>query len=138
MIIDTSAAVALLRDEPETRIIMQIIDQTSHHKSLGMSAASVLELSIVTTPSGSQIVNDFLREMRIAVVPVDRRHLKWARYAHAHYGRGSRSPAKLNFGDCLAYAASKAEQRPLLFKGEDFIHTDVDQALPRPQLQIQY
>ena len=98
----------------------------------GMSAASVLELSIVTAASGAQLVDDFLSTLRVAVIPVDEEHLRWARLAHTRYGRGSGSPAKLNFGDCFAYGAAKAEAQALLFKGSDFTHTDVASALAEP------
>ena len=73
--------------------------------------------------------DDFLSELRVDVVAVDQEHLRWARSAHVRYGRGSASPATLNFGDCLAYGAARAEGRPLLFKGSDFVHTDVESAL---------
>lgn len=126
MIIDTSAAVALLRDEPEAAAMIKAMSAAPR---LGMSAASVLELAIVTAVSGPELVDDFLRDLRIEVVAVDAEHLRWARIAHARYGRGSGSQAKLNFGDCLAYGAAKAAGRPLLFKGSDFVHTDVESVL---------
>lgn len=53
-----------------------------------------------------------------------------AREAYRDFGRGSGDPAKLNFGDCFAYALARATGEPLLFKGEDFRHTDISRALP--------
>ncbi len=126
MIIDTSAAVALLRGEIDAPVMKRAMTNAPR---LGMSAASVLELAIVTAASGPQLVDDFLAVLSVEVIAVDQEHLKWARFAHTHYGRGAGSPAKLNFGDCLAYGASKAENLPLLFKGADFSHTDVESAL---------
>ncbi|GAB3706554.1 type II toxin-antitoxin system VapC family toxin [Mariniluteicoccus flavus] len=126
MIIDTSAAVAMLRDEPESADFLAAIESSP---VVRMSAASVLELAIVTTSSGPALVDDFLHAMGVRVVAVDAEHLRWARHAHHHFGRGSGSPARLNFGDCLAYAAARATEEPLLYKGNDFIHTDVRRAL---------
>ncbi|ALG86066.1 type II toxin-antitoxin system VapC family toxin [Gordonia phthalatica] len=126
MIIDTSAAVALLRAESEAAAMIAAMGAAPR---LGMSAAGVLELSIVAASAGPELVEDFLRDLRIEVITVDAEHLRWARIGHARYGRGSGSPAKLNFGDCLSYGAAKAEGRPLLYKGSDFVHTDVESAL---------
>ena len=56
-------------------------------------------------------------------------HAELARTAHRRFGRGSGHPARLNFGDCFAYALAKATGEPLLFKGEDFGHTDIRSAL---------
>jgi len=109
VIIDTSAAVALLRWEPEAPRMQHAMSSAAHR---GMSAASVLELAIVTAASGPELVDDFLSELRVDVVAVDQEHLRWARSAHVRYGRGSASPATLNFGDCLAYGAARAEGRP--------------------------
>lgn len=122
MIVDTSAAVAMLRGEPEADPFVEAMDSAA---VVRMSVASVLELAIVTTSSGPEIVDAFLDDMGIQVLPVDAEQLRWARHAHEHYGRGSGSPARLNFGDCFAYAAAKATGEPLLFKGDDFVHTDV-------------
>lgn len=124
MIIDTSAAVALLRAEPESERFLAALESTAIAR---MSAASVLELSIVTTASGPGVVDEFLAAFAVQVLPIDLEQLRWARHAHEQYGRGSGSPARLNFGDCFAYAAAKATDETLLFKGADFGHTDVRQ-----------
>ncbi|GAB2541228.1 type II toxin-antitoxin system VapC family toxin [Brachybacterium huguangmaarense] len=126
MIIDTSAAVALLRGEPEAESMRASIEAAPR---LAMSAASVLELAIVTAASGPALVDRFLAALDIDVLPVDAAHLRYARDAHLRFGRGSGSRARLNFGDCLAYAASRATGEPLLFKGDDFPGTDVVPAL---------
>ena len=129
MIIDTAAAVAMLRDEPESAAFIAAMDAAV---SVHMSAASVLELAMVTSASGPEVVDEFLEGIAIQVVPVDAEHLRWARHGQATYGRGSGSPARLNFGDCLSYGDAKALDEPLLFTGDDFIHTDVESAVPRP------
>ena len=62
---------------------------------------------------------------RAIAVPVDETQLAVARWAHLRYGRGSGSAARLNYGDCFSYALARAWDRPLLFTGKDFGHTDV-------------
>lgn len=125
MIVDTSAAVAMLRAEPEAARMLWALEDAPIAR---MSAATVLELSLVTAASGPELVDDFLADMGIQVVPVDLEHLRWARQAHVRFGRGSGSPARLNYGDCFAYGAAMVFGEPLLFKGEDFVHTDVEAA----------
>jgi ribonuclease VapC len=63
------------------------------------------------------------------VHPFDERQLAAAREAYIRYGRGGRHKAGLNMGDCFAYALAKTRNLPLLFKGEDFFHTDIEPAL---------
>ncbi|MDN5724772.1 MAG: type II toxin-antitoxin system VapC family toxin [Propionibacteriales bacterium] len=126
MIMDTSAVVAILRAEAGSAALVAAVDEAPH---LGMSAASVLELAIVTAASGPELVDDFLSALGVEVVAVDAEHLRWARDAHRRFGRGSGSAARLNFGDCLSYAAAMATEQPLLFVGNDFGHTDVAPAV---------
>lgn len=127
IVMDTSAAVAILRGEAESEAFRAVIDQAD---GIGMSAASVMELAIVTAASGPELVDAFLEAMRIRILAVDEEHLRWARVARSRFGRGSDSPARLNFGDCLAYGAAMATGHALLYKGEDFPHTDVRSAMP--------
>ncbi|HMR49839.1 MAG TPA: type II toxin-antitoxin system VapC family toxin [Arachnia sp.] len=122
MILDTSAAVAMLRGEPEAEEFREIVE---HARTVRMSAASVLELAMVIGRGDPGLVDAFVQELGIDVVPVDAEHLRWARIAFERFGRGSGSPARLNYGDCLSYGAARALGEPLLFKGEDFVHTDV-------------
>ena len=71
-----------------------------------------------------------MKEANISVEPVTETHAQIARYAYRDFGKGSGHPAKLNFGDCFAYALSKTLVEPLLFKGNDFTHTDIISVLP--------
>lgn len=121
MILDTSAVVALLKDEPEAATFREVIAASTRR---GISAASVMELSIVTRGADAEL-DEFLQLLGVEVLAVDDEHLRWARRGNKLYGRRSGSPARLNFGDCLTYGAAMATKRPLLFKGDDFIHTDV-------------
>ncbi len=124
MIVDSSALVAILRNEPEAeRFAAVLVDSPSR-----VSAANWLEAAMVADGAGSQVGARFDRLVEaagIAVEPVTEEHVRLARAAFRRYGRGSGSPARLNFGDCFAYALSGATGEPLLFKGDDFAHTDV-------------
>src|SRR3954449_1479775 len=129
MIIDTSAIIAILRDEPERRVFNQAIESAG---TCRMSAASFVEASIVTENSrgydGLRDFDLFLATAGIEIVPVDVEQARTARDAFRRFGKG-RHPAALNFGDCFSYALAKTMSRPLLFKGNDFSKTDVQRAV---------
>ncbi len=74
-------------------------------------------------------LEELLTTSGVELLPVDRAHVLAAREAWTRFGRGSGSPARLNYGDCFAYAAAKVTGEPLLFKGDDFTHTDIEAAL---------
>ena len=80
-------------------------------------------------PVAGQRFDDLLREARIVVEPITEPQARIAREAYRDFGRGSGHPARLNFGDCFAYALARATGEPLLFKGNDFVHTDIAPAL---------
>lgn len=129
MILDTSAIVAILQGEPEAEVFADRIEKAAR---VSISAATVLEASMVLGAQRQQLLDDFLAASRAAVVPVDAEQLQIARRAHLRYGRRSGSPARLNFGDCFAYALATDRNEPLLFKGGDFIHTDVVPGVDSP------
>jgi ribonuclease VapC len=97
-----------------------------------MSVATWLEVCIVadarSTAHGERL-DRIIEALDIEIVPVSTREGQVARVAYRRYGRGSGSPAQLNFGDCFAYALSVTTGEPLLFTGDDFGHTDVAPAL---------
>lgn len=121
MIVDSSAVIAVLRGEPEAA---EFIDLMLAHPCR-MSAASWLEAAMVADSGGADLYDELIETARITVEDVTVAQAQAARRAFQRYGRGSGSPARLNYGDCLAYALSALSGEPLLFKGEDFIHTDV-------------
>jgi ribonuclease VapC len=125
MVIDTSAIIAILNLEPEATILTNAIASESVRL---MSMGTALELSIVVRArkqeAGIRELEFFLYKSAINLVSFDENQLQMACYAFEHYGKG-RNPASLNFGDCFAYALSKTSGQPLLFKGNDFIQTDV-------------
>ena len=131
MIIDSSALLAILRDEPEAAAYAEAIQGANNRR---LSAVSFVEAAAVIDgsrdPVASRGFDDLLQEAQIGVDPVTEAQARVARDAYRDFGRGSGHPAKLNFGDCFSYALAKATGEPLLFKGRDFAHTDVKQALP--------
>ena len=130
MIIDTSALIAILRDEPEAAACARAIETASRRR---ISAANFVEAAIVIDASGDPIASrrfdDLVREAQLIVEPVTEAQARVARDAYRDFGRGSGHPARLNFGDCFAYALARSMSEPLLFKGDDFAHTDVTPAL---------
>ena len=130
MILDSSAIVAVLRAESDAREIAQAIQAADERR---MSAVNYVEAAIVIDSSkdavASRRFDDFFRASRITVEPVTARQAEIARQAYRDFGKG-RHKAGLNFGDCFAYALAKDIEEPLLFKGSDFGHTDVEVAKP--------
>jgi ribonuclease VapC len=124
MVIDTSAVIAILLDEPERRQFNEALEADPPRL---ISAASVLEAEIVLfTRKGKtaqRLLDEFLREARIHVRPVDDEQIAAARAAFRRYGKG-RHAAALNFGDCFSYALAKISGEALLYKGDDFSLTD--------------
>ncbi len=129
MIIDTSALVAILRDEPEAEICARAIESAAERR---VSAVNFVEAAVVIDgsrdPIASRRFDDLLREARVIIEPVTEIQARLARDAYRDFGKGSRHPARLNFGDCFAYALAKVTGEPLLFKGDDFTQTDIKSA----------
>ena len=127
MIVDASALVALVRDEPGADRFFRALSDPREPKR--MSAANYLEAAIVIdaskNPIASRRFDDAVAAAGIIVEPVDREQAEIARAAYRDFGKGSGHPASLNFGDCFAYALARARREPLLFKGDDFSQTDV-------------
>jgi ribonuclease VapC len=130
MILDTSAIIAILRDETEAPEFAKAVEKAAHRR---ISAVNYVEAATVIDgsrdPIASRRFDDLLREAQVAVEPVTEAQAGIAREAYRDFGKGSGHPAKLNFGDCFAYALAKARNEALLFKGDDFSQTDVANAL---------
>jgi len=130
MIVDTSALVAILAEEPDSEVYIQAISRAPHCR---ISAGNFLELSIVIDGQfGADVLRQcdaIFRRVGFVIEPVTVEQVHVARQAYHDFGKG-RHAAGLNFGDCFAYALAKATGEPLLFKGEDFKKTDVVSALP--------
>lgn len=133
MIIDTSALIAILRAEDDAREMAVAIEQAQIRR---ISAANFLEAAVVIDasrdPVASRRFDELVEaaELRVEVVTFEQAGI--ARDAYRDFGKGSGHKAGLNFGDCFAYALAKTTGETLLFKGDDFGHTDVTPALPGP------
>jgi ribonuclease VapC len=129
VIIDTSALLAIVLGESDR---VAYVDALTEAPSRRMSAANWLEATLVLEGCANAIALDrfeaFVAEAKIELVPVSIEQAGLARHAFRLYGRG-RHRACLNFGDCFAYALAKETAFPLLFKGSDFTHTDIEPAL---------
>ena len=128
MIVDTSAIIAILRDESDAENLSSAIESAEVRR---VSAGTYVEAAIVVDanrdPVLSRRLDSFLHQALITVEPVTVEQARIAREAYRDYGKG-RHRAGLNFGDCFAYALAKDKGEPLLFKGNDFRRTDVEPA----------
>jgi len=129
MVIDTSALLAILQDEPERHVFNRTIEGAA---SRLLSTASWVETSIVIEARyGAEGLRDldlFVDRAAIELVPVDVEQAKAARRAFSRFGKGHH-PAALNYGDCFSYALARHLGEPLLFKGKDFSKTDLPAAV---------
>lgn len=122
MILDTSAIIAILAGEPEAPELAACIESATE---VSVSVATALEASLVCGAARQEDLDEFVATARAVIVDVDADQLDIARVAHLRFGRGSGSPARLNYGDCFSYALAKHLDEPLLFIGDGFTHTDV-------------
>ncbi|MBU1345946.1 MAG: type II toxin-antitoxin system VapC family toxin [Alphaproteobacteria bacterium] len=133
MIVDTSALVAIVRNEIDKPVFFERLVQAAEAgEAIRMSAGTLVELFIVIDrfkdPSVSRLLDGLLAELALEIIPVERELTVVARAANRRFGKGFH-PARLNFGDCFAYALAKQSGEPLLFKGEDFAQTDIVSAV---------
>jgi ribonuclease VapC len=128
MVVDSSAIVAILFNEPDAERYVRVMADAAHAV---ISAMSYVELGMIGASRRGLTRADIDRRLaagNIAVAPVGEAQAHRAFEAFLRYGKG-RHPARLNLGDCFAYALAKEHGEPLLFKGEDFAQTDVESAL---------
>ena len=132
MVIDTSALLAILLNEPERP---SFIDAMEAADARHLSVASFVEASMVIEgrhgAEGIRDLDRFLQYADVELAPVNQEQGKLAREAFRRFGKG-RHPARLNFGDCFGYALATARGEALLFKGDDFSLTDVVRAIAPP------
>ena len=123
MIVDTSAIVAMLWSEPEAEAFASSVIDAG---GAILSSANYLEAGIVIDgerdPITSARLDALMQELEIEVAPVTAQQARIARQAYRDFGKGSGHPAKLNFGDCFAYALTMERGEALLYKGDDFAH----------------
>ena len=127
MIVDTSAIVAMLRAEPDANALSKALRGAA---VLRLSAASYVELAVVIDGLGDPVLSGgldaVLTAYRIRIEPLTESQARIARAAYQRFGKGSGHPARLNMGDCFAYALARDLDEPLLFKGDDFKLTDIE------------
>ena len=127
MVIDTSAILAWLKDEPARD---RIVAGLEAHPVRRMSSVSLLEAQIVVRgrehPALLDKLDRFLQEIAVIVVPFDESQSRLAADAFQRYGKGQGHPAQLNLGDCAVYALAKTTNEPLLFIDNDFSQTDIE------------
>lgn len=130
MIVDSSALIAILKREAQWSALSETLDaaESSH-----ISAASYLEASIVVdgwrNPVLSREYDELIVRFNIQIEPVTAEQARIARQAYRDFGKGSGHPAGLNFGDCFSYALAREKREPMLWKGDDFGHTDLRSAI---------
>lgn len=127
MIVDASAVLAVLLREPEATAFMRAF---AEEREMSISPVNYVEacVRLMKRNEDPKQVDELMALSDIRLVDVTVEQTKFAREAYQRFGKGNH-PAKLNLGDCFAYALSKARSEPLLFKGDDFRKTDVDAAL---------
>jgi ribonuclease VapC len=128
MIVDSSAIIAILRNEPDAGAMIEALQEASVRR---ISAVTYVEAAVVADndrdPVLSRRLDELVRDAQMRIEPVTAGQAEIARQAYRDFGKG-RHRAGLNLGDCFAYALAKEKGEKLLFKGDDFCHTDVEAA----------
>ena len=128
--IDTSAFIAVLRGEADSDAYLVALNAA---EAVQLSAATYVETGIVVDNTKDPVISgrfdQLLAELDAEIRDVTARQARLARDAYRSYGNGSGHPARLNYGDCFAYALATETRTPLLFKGADFSHTGVASVL---------
>lgn len=134
MMIDASAIVAILNSEPDADLLARAIDSAGTRFTTPLAVleatAGLMRESEWSGDEASAIVRDFLATASVEIVAITENVTAGAVRAYEKFGRG-RHPAQLNLNDCFAYACAKELRTPLLFKGNDFLWTDIENALTR-------
>jgi ribonuclease VapC len=128
MIVDSSSIIAILRNEPDAGAMAEALQEASVRR---ISAVTYVEAAVVADndrhPVLSRRLDELVRDAQMRIEPVTAGQAEIARQAYRDFGKG-RHKAGLNLGDCFAYALAKEMDEALLFKGDDFCHTDVEVA----------
>ena len=123
IVADTSAMVAIIEDEPERALFLEVLSRSGSVLPVSCYLEAVMVLT--RRPGGRAALDGVLDRLGMTILGSDAVQAQIAADAFERYGRGSGHPARLNFGDCLAYAAAAASRAPLLYKGDDFARTDL-------------
>lgn len=124
MVVDTSALIAILFDEPEKSVFASAIDGAANPKVSAVTRVEAMMVYLGRRQSDPADIVDLVDILGLKTIDVDRVQADRALDAFTRYGKG-RHPARLNLGDCFAYALAATLNEPLLFKGDDFLKTDI-------------
>ena len=131
MFVDTSAIVAMIMREPEAAHLEErLLDAERRSTSavaIWEAAVAIARIGKVSPEAAGRDVAAFVDATGMAIVPIGAEEAALALDAHGRFGKG-RHPARLNMGDCFAYACARRRGAPLLYKGDDFALTDVEAA----------
>jgi len=129
MVIDSSAVIAILFDEPEAEALLS---QIAVAEVCRLSSASLVEIGIVLRRDAAAprraAFDEMLRLFSIKIEPVTEEQAYLALDAYDRFGKGTGHRAGLNYGDCFSYALARQTGEQLLFKGNDFTYTDIEAA----------
>lgn len=129
LFVDASALVAIILDETEATGLELALNAEEHRVTSGLALWEAARAIGRTVPGGAEAgmseVERYRRGFDIELVPIGMAEATEALTAHARYGKGTGHPAALNMGDCFAYACAKTNNAKLLYKGDDFGHTDL-------------
>jgi len=134
MFVDASAILAILNREAEAAMFANALDRSPSRVT---SPIAIFETTLglcraahVSVEEAAATVTEFLQATDIDCVAITQEDARAALVAFARYGKGRGHPARLNMGDCFAYAAARIRGMPLLYKGNDFTRTDIEPAAP--------
>jgi ribonuclease VapC len=126
VIVDASALLAIIFSEAERNQFLDVLDNAG---SISMSPINYVEVAIRVdrdpNPFRTLAFDEIMMTFTIDILPINAEQARIARQAHKSFGRGAGHPARLNLGDCFAFALAKVTREPLLFKGGDFAHPDI-------------
>lgn len=130
--VDASAIVAMIAKEPEATSFGEYLgdytDRLTSPTAVWEAARGVESARGVSFAEARRLISAFLIEAKLRIVSIGPIEAELALDAHERYGKGVHA-AKLNFGDCFAYACAKTQEAEIMFKGDDFIHTDLKDAM---------
>lgn len=126
IVVDTSALIAIVKDEPKALACIEAIDKADR---VLISAGTLAEVLVVAERKNVwTTMSDFLRKLELDVIAVDANTARAVGSVYSVWGKGVH-PASLNFGDCFAYALAQEYRCPLLYIGNDFVQTDIVSAI---------
>lgn len=123
--VDTSALVAIVLEEHGSDRFLSIVRSTASKIGAPTIAEATIVIESRSGPKGLAVLAEILRFPTVMIEPFDARHADAAHEAHRRFGKGRGHPAQLNICDCFSYAVAACDDLPLLFKGDDFAHTDI-------------